>query len=174
MQAEVQVRMDQKEAGMSVTELLHHIELFYALTPEQIEQITTLGQEKVYNARDIIIEEGDISDEIYVVCQGMVEVEVSQGVVPDVPGRLQVNPIVRLGRGQVFGEMGLIDRGARSATVRCAEDGTTLFVIPRQALVGLCERDHDIGYIVMRNIAADLSFKLRHRNLQVGLAGGEA
>ncbi len=159
--------------SMSVTDLLRRSELFYALTPEQIEQIIDLGQEKVYNARDIIIEEGDPSDEIYIVCQGMVEVEVSQGVVPDVPGRLQVNPIVRLGRGQVFGEMGLIDRGARSATVRCAEDGTTLFVVPRQALVGLCEGNHDIGYIVMRNIAADLSFKLRHRNLQMGLAGEE-
>ncbi|MFL7795155.1 MAG: cyclic nucleotide-binding domain-containing protein [Anaerolineae bacterium] len=159
---------------MSVFELLRHIELFAELTPEQIEQIATLGQEKIYNARDIIILEGDPSDEVYVVCNGMVEVEVSQGVVPDVPGRLQVNPIVRLGRGQVFGEMGLIDRGARSATVRCAEDGSTLFAISRQAFLELCEGDHDIGYIVMRNIAADLSFKLRHRNLQMGLSGGGA
>jgi CRP/FNR family cyclic AMP-dependent transcriptional regulator len=165
--------MSQKEKDMSVSDLLRRSELFYALTPEQIEQIITLGQEKVYNTRDIIIEEGDPSDEIYVVCKGMVEVEVYQGVVPDVPGRLQVNPIVRLGRGQVFGEMGLIDQGARSATVRCADDGTTLFVIPRQALVDLCDGNHDIGYLVMRNIAADLSFKLRHRNLQIGLAGGE-
>jgi CRP/FNR family cyclic AMP-dependent transcriptional regulator len=165
--------MGQKEAGMSVTELLRRSELFYELTPEQIERIIALGQEKVYNARDIIIEEGDPSDEIYIVCKGMVEVEVSQGVVPDVPGRLQVNPIVRLGRGQVFGEMGLIDRGARSATVRCADDDTTLFVIHRRDLLSLCEGEHDIGYLVMRNIAADLSFKLRHRNLQIGLAGGE-
>jgi CRP/FNR family cyclic AMP-dependent transcriptional regulator len=157
---------------MSVSELLRLSELFYGLTSEQIEQIANLGQEKVYNARDIVIAEGDPSDEIYIVCGGMVEVEVSQGVVPDVPGRLQVNPIVRLGRGQVFGEMGLIDRGARSATVRCAEDGTTLFVIHRQDLLGLCEGNHDIGYLVMRNIATDLSFKLRHRNLQTGLAGG--
>jgi CRP-like cAMP-binding protein len=158
---------------MSVIELLRRSELFYELTPEQVERIATLGQEQVYNTRDIIILEGDPSDEIYVVCKGMVEVEVYQGVVPDVAGRLPVNPIVRLGRGQVFGEMGLIDRGARSATVRCAEDGTTLFVIHRQALVDLCEGNRDIGYVVMRNIAADLSFKLRHRNLQVGLAGGE-
>lgn len=157
---------------MSVTELLRRSELFYALTPEQIDRVIALGQEKVYSTRDIIIEEGDPSNEIYVVCQGMVEVEVSQGVVPDVPGRLQVNPIVRLGRGQVFGEMGLIDQGARSATVRCADEGTTLFAIPRQAMVDLCDGDHDIGYIVMRNIAADLSFKLRHRNLQMGVAGG--
>ena len=158
---------------MTVSELLRRCELFYELTPEQIDQIATLGQEKTFNARDTIIFEGDPSEEVYVVCNGMVEVEVSQSTVPDVAGRLQVNPIVRLGRGQVFGEMGLIDQGARSATVRCAEDGTCLFVISRRALVDLCEGNHDIGYVVMRNIASDLSFKLRHRNLKVGLSGGE-
>jgi len=72
----------------------------------------------------------------------------------------------------VFGEMALVDRGARSATVRCVEDGTVLYVIPRKDFWALCDNDHHIGFIVMRNIAFDLSFKLRHRNLQVGLAGG--
>ena len=65
---------------MSVSELLRLSELFYGLTSEQIEQIANLGQEKVYNARDIVIAEGDPSDEIYIVCGGMVEVEVSQKV----------------------------------------------------------------------------------------------
>ena len=58
-----------------------------------------------------------------------------------------------------------MDRGTRSATVRCVQDGTTLFSIPRETFYGLCETDHQIGYIVMRNIARDLSFKLRIRNL---------
>ena len=57
--------------------------------------------------------------------------------------------------------------------MRCAEDGTTLYVITRQSLWELCNEDHHIGFVLMRNIAADLSFKLRHRNLQVGLAGGD-
>ena len=40
--------------------------------------------------------------------------------------------------------------------------GTSHTVEPR---VALCEQDTDIGYKVMRNLAADMSFKLRHRNL---------
>jgi CRP-like cAMP-binding protein len=159
---------------MSVTGYLQQSELFSGLAPEQVEQIATLGQEVVYNTDDVIIREGDPSDEIYIICSGMVEVEVSRGTIPDVPGPPQVTSIVRLGQGQVFGEMALVDRGVRSATVRCVEDGTALYVIPRQAFWALCDRDRDIGYVVMRNIAADLSFKLRHRNLQVRLMGGEA
>ena len=157
---------------MSVSELLQHSELFLDLTPEQVEQIAALGREEVYNAGDIIISEGAPSHEIYLICKGMVEVEVAKGAVQDVPGAPQLSSIVRLGQGQVFGEMALVDSGARSATVRCAADDTMLYIIPHQDFWALCESDHHIGFIVMRNIAADLSFKLRHRNLQERLAGG--
>ena len=156
---------------MSVTELLRRIELFAGLTPEQVGQIAALGREAVYNAGDVIIHEGDPSDDLYIIRNGMVEVAVASGAIPDVPGEPQLSPLVSLGQGQVFGEMALVDQGARSATVRCVEDGTALYVIPRRDFWVLCEGDHHIGFIVMRNVAADLSFKLRHRNLQIRLEG---
>jgi CRP-like cAMP-binding protein len=157
---------------MPVTELFQRTELFSGLTPEQVEQIAALSQEAVYNAGDVIIREGDPSTEIYIIGEGMVEVEVSRDTIPDVTGPPQLSSLVRLGQGQTFGEMALMDRGSRSATIRCARDNTTLYVITHQAFWELCDGDHDIGYVVMRNIAFDLSFKLRHRNLQVRLAGG--
>jgi len=157
---------------MSIVDLLHRCELFSGLAPEQIERIAALGQEVAHDTGDVIIREGDPSDEMYIIRDGMVEVLVSSGTILDAPGPPQLTPLVRLGHGQSFGEMTLVDRGARSATVHCVEDGTVLYVIPRQAFWDLCNGDHHIGFIVMRNIAFDLSFKLRHRNLQVRLAGG--
>ena len=157
---------------MSVSELLEHSELFLGLEPEQVARVAALGREATYNAGDVIISEGAPSHELYIIGSGMVEVEVSKGAVHDVPGAPQLSSLVRLGQGQVFGEMALVDSGARSATVRCARDGTVLFVIPHQDFWALCDGDHHIGFIVMRNIATDLSFKLRHRNLQERLAGG--
>jgi len=159
---------------MSVISLLQRSELFAGLQPEQIEQIAALSQDVVCQTGDIIIKENDPSDEMYVIRDGMVEVLVSHGVVTDVPGLPQLTPLVRLGQGQFFGEMALVDRGARSATVRCVQNDTVLTLIPRQAFWSLCESDHHIGYVVMRNIAADLSFKLRHRNLRARLSGGRA
>jgi len=159
---------------MSVIELLQHSELFSGLKPGQIERIAALGREVVCDAGDVIIREGEPSDEMYVIRSGMVEVLVSRGVNPDVPGPPQLTPLVRLGQGQFFGEMALVDHGARSATVRCVEDGTVLYLIPREAFWALCDGDHHIGYVVMCNVAADLSFKLRHRNLQARLTGGVA
>jgi len=158
---------------VSITELLHQSELFTGLTSEQIERIVDLGREETYAAGDIIIEEGSPTHELYIICCGMVEVEVARGTIHDVPGPPQLSSIVRLGQGQVFGEMALVDSGSRSATVRCAQDDTTLYVIPHQEFWALCETDHHIGFIVMRNLAADLSFKMRHRNLQVRLGRDE-
>ena len=97
--------------------------------------------------------------------EGLVEVLIPGVAVPDFPGTPEMTAVVRLGRGQIFGEMALVDRGARSATVRCVQDDTTLFIIGRDALAQLCESDYHIGYVVMQNLARDLSFKLRLRNL---------
>lgn len=161
---------------MSIVELLQRSELFSGLSVEQIEEIAVLTQKAGYSAGDIIIRQGDATNDLYIVQQGMVEVLISKGRIPDVPGPPQLASVVRLGRGQVFGEMALVDRGARSATVRCVEDDTVLHIIPRQDFLSLCEDDRQIGYQVMRNIASDLSFKLRHRNLRLKQegAGGES
>jgi CRP-like cAMP-binding protein len=70
-----------------------------------------------------------------------------------------------LGRGQVFGEMALVDSGARSATTVAVEDGTTVYAINSDAFNSLCQQDSGIGFVLMRNIAQDMSFKLRHRQL---------
>lgn len=148
-----------------LVELLRRSDLFADLAEEKIRQVIAIGQSRTFVADEDIISEGDPSSELYVIQSGMVEILVPVAIVTDVPGVLELTPVVQLGKGQVFGEIALVDLGARSATVRSVEDGTTLFVIPRDAFWMLCEADHHIGYVVMRNIARDLSFKLRHRNL---------
>jgi CRP-like cAMP-binding protein len=73
--------------------------------------------------------------------------------------------IVTLGKGQIFGEVALVDEGPRTASARCIADGTRLWVAKRADFISLCEKDTSIGFLVMKNIAADLSFKLRLVNL---------
>jgi CRP-like cAMP-binding protein len=148
-----------------VTDLLKVSEIFVGLPEDKLKQVLAIGRVRSYDAGETVISEGDPSDELYLVQDGMVEVLVSGGPVPDVPGAHTLTAVVQLGRGQIFGEMALVDRGVRSATIRCVQDDTILFVIPQDGFHKLCDEDHHIGYIVMRNVARDLSFKLRHRNL---------
>lgn len=67
-----------------------------------------------YKAGERIFAEGDPSYYCYQVVRGQVDIVLSPG------GRHEV--IARLGPGEVFGEMGVIDSGPRSATAIAAED----------------------------------------------------
>ena len=153
--------------GMMVTiDSLRRVEVLAGLTDTQLTRVAAICHIETHNAQDVIVQEGDPSDDIYVIHTGSVEIVLaSSRVTAETLAAPGPKAIVSLGQGQIFGEMALIDMGPRSATVRCTADASQLYVIHRDDFVQLCEQDTDIGYTVMRNLAADLSFKLRHRNL---------
>jgi CRP-like cAMP-binding protein len=143
---------------MSFVESLKKAQIFTDLSQDDLERIATLCQQKIYHANDTILSEGETSRELFIIGQGTVEVSLARaGETP--------TPLINLGVGQVFGEMTLVDRGARSATVKAVSDETVLNVIPHDAFLNLCEQDNHIGFVVMRNLAAEMSLKLRYRNI---------
>ena len=144
---------------------LRRVEILAGLTDEQLARVASICRVVTLKSQQDIVREGDPSDDMYVIQQGSVEITLSQNRAAGSPSTPGPQAIVSLGQGQVFGEMALIDQGPRSATVRCTSDEVQLYQIRRDAFASLCEQDTDIGYKVMRNIAADLSFKLRHSNL---------
>ena len=105
----------------------------------------------------IIVEQNTTGTEMYIVADGAAEVFVQ--------GLNDARSLVVLGKGQVIGEMALIDQGYRSASVRATREGATLYQIDSDSFYKLCRENNHIGYIVMRNLAVDIAFKLRHRNL---------
>ncbi|MBN1679489.1 MAG: cyclic nucleotide-binding domain-containing protein [Anaerolineae bacterium] len=147
---------------MALIELLRTVGVFSGLTDEQLQRLIDISEEEMYDEDAIIFKQESEGEKLYLIRDGQVEVRIRKK--PHQPERSQVF----LGRGQVFGEMALLDMGKRSATIKCSRDGTVLHSITREAFTGLCTSNTDIGYIVMRNIALDLSFKLRHRNLDLG------
>jgi len=144
---------------MSIVSLLKKVDLLNGLSDSQLEKVAELCREQTFNADDIIFKENDKSSELYLIQDGLVEITLS---VPE-PGTEK--SLVTLGNGQIFGEMALLDEGPRTASTRCIADGTRLWVAKRADFISLCEKDTGIGFIVMKNIAADLSFKLRLVNL---------
>jgi CRP/FNR family transcriptional regulator, cyclic AMP receptor protein len=150
---------------MTIDSYLRQTDIFYELTNLQIELIASISQERTYNAGDVIFEENSAGDELYVIGRGEVEIFVSTELI----GRSSAGPqsIATLRRGQCFGEVALVDEGLRSAGARAAEKGTLLVVIPRDRLMRMCETYHDLGFRLMRNLAADLAMKIRNTDLQM-------
>jgi CRP-like cAMP-binding protein len=82
-------------------------------------------------------------------------------------GSTGAKSIATLRRGESFGEVSLVDQGLRTASVMAAQDGTEVLIISEEKFNQLCKGDFELGYIVMRNIAGNLSFKLRQTDLMM-------
>lgn len=145
---------------MSLSDMLSQVELFEGLDDGELGQIAAICEERKLKSGDVVAKQGDAGDELFIIWEGLVEV-----VHEETPEDPAPRTVVNLGQGQVFGEMALVDFGPRSATVRVASEQATLQAIPRGAFLEMCETHNHLGYVVMRNMAADLSFKLRHQHL---------
>ena len=55
----------------------------------------------------------------------------------------------------------------RSATIRVSQDNTYLLRLQRDRLMLLCDTYPELGYKLMKNIAADLAFKIRNTDLTI-------
>ena len=144
-----------------VIDNLRRVEIFTRLSDAELLKIARLCKAVRVPAGKTIFNEGDGGDEMYIIHEGSVKVMLNTRA-PD--GTVGPSTINMLYAGQCFGEMILLDSAARSATV-VAADPVTLIVMREPEFRELCETDPRIGYIVIRNLAQDLAYKLRSSNL---------
>jgi CRP-like cAMP-binding protein len=136
------------------------VELLDGLTDAEIQALIGISETVEYEEDELVFAQGEEGDTFYIILEGQVSVNIrrSENEAEQV--------VVYLGQGQVFGEIVLIDYGKRSASIRASQDETRLNVITRDDFLNLCETNKSIGYKVMRNMAIDLAYKLRHQNLE--------
>jgi CRP/FNR family cyclic AMP-dependent transcriptional regulator len=144
-----------------IKDFLKSVEMFIGLNDEMLDKVANLCDAKNYTPDTLVIERNSPADDFYLIQEGTVNILTSPSS-EEQEQRARV--IVTLGKGQSFGEMGLIDSGTRSASVKSATNAL-LLKINCSRFRDLCEADTDLGYKIMKNIAIDLSFKLRSRNL---------
>ena len=142
---------------MSFINLLKQVQLFTSLNDVEMKQVAAIATEITLPAGQLVIQQNTTGHELFIIAAGAVEVYIE--------GLTDSRSLVVLGKGQVIGEMALIDQGYRSASVRTTQDGATLYQINNDSFRNLCEANNHIGFVVMRNLAIDLAFKMRHRNL---------
>jgi EAL domain-containing protein (putative c-di-GMP-specific phosphodiesterase class I) len=106
---------------------------------------------EVFSSGQEIFKSGDYGDCAYLIEEGTVEILViKQG---------SEHRIRLIGKGELFGEISLIDYEPRTATVR-AVDRTVLVPIPRKLMEGLLEKSDP----VLRHLLLVILERFRHRN----------
>jgi pyruvate,water dikinase len=94
----------------SAPEAINDIPLFVGLDPEQIEQVARLFKERRFAAGDTVIREGSGGAAFFLIDSGEAIVTVHG------------EERARLGAGDSFGELAMIDEGARSATITASTE----------------------------------------------------
>ena len=148
-------------ANTRVIDNLRRAEIFAGLLDEELLKVADLCKALRVSDGKAVFNEGDGGDELFIIHEGSVRVMINTRK-PD--GTFTPSTINMLYKGQCFGEMILLNSAVRSATVVAAE-ATTLIVIREPEFRRLCDANPRIGYVVIRNLAQDLAYKLRSSNL---------
>jgi CRP/FNR family cyclic AMP-dependent transcriptional regulator len=151
---------------MSYLPILKDADIFYGLSAEQLQRIEAICGEMILEQDTVLFKENTPGDEMFVVAKGAIDIQVDPAMI-GLETRAGPTTIATLRKGQIFGEVVLVDQGLRSALARVAEPDTHLLVLKRDDLISLCEQDYELGYLLMRNIAEDMAFKIRGTDLMV-------
>ncbi len=140
--------------------------LFRDLQPDQIDRIMNLAREEKVPAGEIIIQEGEKGNALYILKEGTVDI--LKSIVLKVGEGITQNKVKRLARlraedGVFFGEMAFIGEEERSATVKAVTD-CTLLAIERRDFEKVASQDCKLAYTIMVNIAKILSHRLKQAN----------
>ncbi|MET0268421.1 MAG: cyclic nucleotide-binding domain-containing protein [Duganella sp.] len=126
--------------------------LFATLTPLELKAIDGLMHERRYLADEIIFDEGEDGQALYMLMSGRVLISrLHHG------GR---ELVAEVGPGDFFGDMALLDNAPRNAQTR-AIDNCEVAVFFRADFMGLMETDAVIGYKIALALARHLGGRLR-------------
>lgn len=139
--AQARERIDRGHVAAMVANLVGADEL--ALVQEVVDRVDW----RRLRAGDVLFEEGDAADAAYFIVGGR--------VLATVRSESGDAPVAELGRGEVVGELGLLDDAPRSATVRAVRD-TTLAVFPTAVFEELVTRSPGLMLHVARGILTRL------------------
>jgi CRP-like cAMP-binding protein len=140
---------------------LRQSDLFRDLNEIHLDLVLRVCEESNYLAGEYIFHQDDAGDALYILAQGEVEIILEPETAEEA-----ILPVAELKAISTFGEVILIEKAQRTASVRCKTDAQ-LLRIPRDRLLKLCSDYPEIGFRIMRRMAAELSLKLHASNLNI-------
>ncbi|HVF12851.1 MAG TPA: cyclic nucleotide-binding domain-containing protein [Actinomycetota bacterium] len=123
------------------TNLLKRVPLFEGLSRSDLKAVLKETNAETFPAGRVIVKEGSAGGRFFLIIEGLAKVSIN--------GRTRTT----LGPGDFFGEMSLIDRSPRSATVT-AETGVQALSLASWNLLALLEEHWALTHKVLKVLAA--------------------
>lgn len=139
--------------GRQLAQALASVPLFSGLSKRQLRRLADAGREVAVKEGWRVVGEGEPGDDLYVILEGEARVVTKAG-----------RTLSRLVPGDFFGEISLLDGGARTATV-VAETPMALLRVDRPGLARMVKEDPGIALRMLEELARRL------RRMERPLAG---
>ncbi len=122
---------------------LAQVPLFSTCSRKDLQKLGKASDEIAVRGGKVLVEEGKPGHEFFLIEDGTAEV------------RRKNRKVATLGRGQFFGELSLLDRGPRSATV-VADTDMTLVVLGQREFLGVIDEVPAMAHKLLAALAGRL------------------
>jgi CRP-like cAMP-binding protein len=137
---------------------LERLPLVSDFTADQIARLRDWLEPVAWPAGHVVFRSGDPGSSLYLVTQGRASVHI-----------LHDDGDIRLATfapGAVFGELALLDRGPRSATITADED-LKAFGLSEVSFAVLCQQQPDLAIKLLTALGRELSVRIRYANMTI-------
>jgi len=131
---------------MAHEEILAQTDFFAGAHPNALAAVAAAGQEIHLIRGDVLFNEGDPSSTVYLVLRGRVAIALAN------PIDRRESVFALMEAGDLFGEMGMLDDGPRSALARALEP-TSVLTIPYEQILHMFNEDPKLLWNVTRLLA---------------------
>ncbi len=146
------------ETGPALELPLDRVPLLRDFAADQIERLRGWLEPVAWPAGHVIFRRGDPGASLYLVTRGRASVHLRHD-----DGDIR---LVTFAAGAVFGELALLDRGPRSATITADED-LTGFGLSETSFAVLCQKQPDIAIKLLSALGRELSVRIRYANMTI-------
>jgi len=122
---------------------LRAVSLFSSMSDRDLKAVLDGCREEVYSDGQAIVREGTPGGPFFLIVEGQAKMVIDG------------KPRKTLGPGDYFGEIALIDKGPRAATI-VASGNVKALAIASWDFLALCEQDFKIAHKVMTGLAATI------------------
>ncbi|GAB4013947.1 MAG: hypothetical protein Fur0010_11320 [Bdellovibrio sp.] len=143
---------------MSTAQLVKGCPLFHEIFEDEVEEIIQDCVVASFRPGDLIIKQGDSSSDICVILSGSAEVFVNKN-----ENRI---PIVKLNRGDLFGELVLINETQRTADIEAVEE-TEVLVITSEHFFSFFNKNPQIFALMVLNVTRLITKRLKGSNQKI-------
>jgi MFS superfamily sulfate permease-like transporter len=137
---------------------LDRFPLLRDFSANQIERLRGRLEPVAWPAGHVVFRRGDDGSSLYLVTSGRASVHIQHD-----DGDIR---LVTFAAGTVFGELALLDRGPRSATITVDED-LTGFALSEASFTELCQAQPDVAIKLLSALGRELSVRIRYANMTI-------